>query len=68
MTIDLIFSDCLRNEAWGPVLQYHFTAWPDFGVANSCKTVIDLVQTVKTKLGQNIGNYFILYLVQTLSM
>ncbi len=47
--------DCNSNETWGPVLHYQFTSWPDFGVANSCKSVISLVRNVRGKLGNNAG-------------
>ncbi len=46
-------ADCNSNETWGPVLHYQFTSWPDFGVANSCISVISLVRNVRGKLGTN---------------
>jgi hypothetical protein len=50
------FADNLRSVSWGPVLHYHLTTWPDFGVANSTETVLELVQTVNSAVQQNGSN------------
>ena len=52
--------DCLRNETWGPITQYHFTGWPDYGVPDSCKSVLDLLEHVRSKLEGADGNLVVL--------
>ena len=48
-------SDTQRNVETGPVQLYQFTSWPDFGVPNSCKSVVDLTKYIRSKIDLNGG-------------
>jgi hypothetical protein len=48
-------SDTQTNATWGPVAHFHFTAWPDFGVADSTKSIIRLVKYVRASFKNQRG-------------
>ncbi len=39
------------------VTHFHFTAWPDYGVAHTTKSILDLVQMVKDVQMKSEGDF-----------
>ena len=52
---NLHFSDNSKNEVLDSVHQYHFSAWPDFGVPSSSKSIVELANYVRNKLRGSNG-------------
>jgi protein tyrosine phosphatase len=59
-------SDTSKNESWGPVHHYQYTDWPDFGVPDSCKSIINLIEEVEEKVSELNGKFFLGKIVQGL--
>ena len=45
----------MTKKSLSSVTQYHFTSWPDFGVARSTHAINELVKTVRNDLHK--GNF-----------
>ena len=52
---NLHFSDNSKNEVLDSVHQYHFSAWPDFGVPSSSKSIVELANYIRNKLRGSNG-------------
>ncbi len=47
--------DDRTNTTFGPLLHFHYTNWPDFGVAESSRLIIEMVKFIRTNIKNKNG-------------
>ncbi len=54
-TKNVFLLDDRSNTTFGPLLHFHYTNWPDFGVAESSRLIIEMVKFIRTNIKNKNG-------------